>query len=427
MLKKKRHEHVLPDTMVPVESSADETEKSVRVIRRRSCRSSRARCSIFRFTRRHLPTFLFLVEGLSSFFYRRKLKKTLRPMGFRRMSFIGYSKFRVVPSRFLFKRFSVFVAFLFVFGSLNFGEAHSLHEGHFLDFPFSVEESGFLVDEEGYFTKAVPAETGDGDWVGIAGVHTVQPGETVSQVASSYGLKNSTLIWENNLEEPFYLRVGQKLAIPPEDGVSHPVKEGESIEKIAEKYKIDSKLIAQANNIVDGVIQKNVKIFIPGGKKLVEQEVKPRAIAFARDSSSNRASKNVGTISKVNVVPSVGKKLIFPTKGEITQRYHSGHYAVDIANRSKPPIWAAAGGKVIKAGGGWNGGYGNYVIIDHGDGFQTLYGHMAEYYVEVGQTVSQGQVIGKMGNTGRVYGVTGIHVHFEVRQDGVKKNPANYY
>ena len=89
---------------------------------------------------------------------------------------------------------------------------------------------------------------------------------------------------------------------------------------------------------------------------------------------------------------------------------------------------AGAGGAVIKASSGtWGNGYGTYVIIDHGDGVQTLYGHMSSLNVVEGQWINQGDVIGIMGNTGRVYGATGIHTHWEVMVNGVKVNPANYY
>ena len=92
-----------------------------------------------------------------------------------------------------------------------------------------------------------------------------------------------------------------------------------------------------------------------------------------------------------------------------------------------PSIWSAKAGTVkLAAYSGWNGGYGKYVIVDHGNGLQTLYAHMNKVYVTEGQSVSEGQVLGQMGNTGRVYGVTGIHLHFEVRQDGARMNPWNY-
>jgi murein DD-endopeptidase MepM/ murein hydrolase activator NlpD len=109
-----------------------------------------------------------------------------------------------------------------------------------------------------------------------------------------------------------------------------------------------------------------------------------------------------------------------------TQYFHPGHYAVDIQTKGGGPIFAAEAGTVIRAETGWNGGYGNVIEIDHGNGLVTLYGHNKELYVKVGDTVARGQEISWMGNTGQVYGATGIHVHFEVRVNGVKKNPLLY-
>ena len=117
---------------------------------------------------------------------------------------------------------------------------------------------------------------------------------------------------------------------------------------------------------------------------------------------------------------------IRPTSGSITQGYHSGHLAYDIADSSRPPIYAAAGGTVVHASSGtWGGGYGNNIIIDHGNGYKTLYAHCTELYVQEGDEVTQGQVIAKMGNTGNVRGRTGIHLHFELIYNGVKINPSN--
>ena len=101
---------------------------------------------------------------------------------------------------------------------------------------------------------------------------------------------------------------------------------------------------------------------------------------------------------------------------------------MDIGDRSRPPVWAAGGGTIVKASSGtWGGGYGNHVIVDHGGGLQSLYAHLGTLNVYKGQYVNQGDILGMMGNTGRVYGVTGIHLHWEVRKNGVKHSPYNYY
>ena len=110
----------------------------------------------------------------------------------------------------------------------------------------------------------------------------------------------------------------------------------------------------------------------------------------------------------------------------ITQYFHAGHYALDMQEKGGGPVYAAEAGTVTRADTGWNGGYGNIIEIDHGNGLITLYGHNKSFDVSAGQTVQRGQKIANMGNTGLVYGATGIHVHFEVQVNGVKKNPLVY-
>ncbi|MBI5754615.1 M23 family metallopeptidase [Candidatus Peregrinibacteria bacterium] len=329
---------------------------------------------------------------------------------------------RVTP-RFLFKRFVAFIGVFFVVSSFQFSEASSA-ESFLEGYGYSLQEASFIMNEEGYLTQVVPAETEDGNWEGIAGTHTVAPGETLSQIATSYGLLPSTVIWENDLSNSNLLQIGQKLRILPADGVSYKVKKGDSLEKIGGKYEIDSKAIASSNNI-SGVIEPGQMIFLPGAKKIYEA---PKYIASSSGTPvRNNTSASVGTISKVNVTPQSNKTMVFPTTGVITQGFSSAHYGVDISDPSKANVWVAASGTVKKAATGWNGGYGNMIIVDHGDGLETLYAHLDAFYVEVGQEVEQGEVIGRQGNTGRTYGRTGIHLHFEVHENGEKRNPKYYY
>jgi murein DD-endopeptidase MepM/ murein hydrolase activator NlpD len=122
--------------------------------------------------------------------------------------------------------------------------------------------------------------------------------------------------------------------------------------------------------------------------------------------------------------PSRTISMILPAKGEFTQKHRPEHAGWDIANSEKPPVYAAAEGRVAEVGvSGWNEGKGNFVLIDHGDGIESLYAHLDTISVEVGQTVLQGDEIAIMGNTGRVYGEDGIHLHFGVTVDGVQFSP----
>jgi murein DD-endopeptidase MepM/ murein hydrolase activator NlpD len=121
-------------------------------------------------------------------------------------------------------------------------------------------------------------------------------------------------------------------------------------------------------------------------------------------------------------IAGVGGKFIWPTQGIITQYPVSYHMAVDIANASAPPVAAGDSG-VVSYSGCLKYGYGCHIIIDHPEGFQTLYGHMQALYANVGDKVARGQVIGRMGSTGRS---TGTHLHFEIRKNGVLLNPLSF-
>jgi len=333
----------------------------------------------------------------------------------------------------LFKRYTAMVALLFVAGSISPYSTYAVEMnagefGAYID--TSSFESGIVADTEGYLTKFNPqTNEGDRSTMNDRFEHTVAPGETLSTIANSYGLKTKTVLWENNLANANSIRVGQKLMIPPVDGVTHTVAKGESLEKIAGEYSVETEVIERQNKLLSSVVKEGDEIYIPGGQPLVVDIPAPAVRATpARVGTSTRVAATPVALSGSSNIPASGKPLIFPTRGKITQGYRPGHYAVDIADRSMPPVWAAASGKVVKASSGtWGGGYGNHVVIDHGNGMSTLYAHLDYLSVGLGDVVDQGQVLGRMGRTGRVYGVTGIHLHFEVIKNGVKQVPSNFY
>lgn len=325
------------------------------------------------------------------------------------------------------KRALGFVAFFTIVTSFTpniaFSDAAYSYEqiaaGPMLTSNIIADDSGFIIPVNPQTDEADRSEMSDKI------THKIQSGETLSTIAELYGLKTQTLLWENNMGTGSILKVGNELVIPPVDGVSHTVKSGQSLAKVATLYGVEESVIMKQNGLNSETIAAGDSIFIPGGKQIA-----PPAPTYTapRDSVVGTSSASRVALSATTATPAVGKFLIYPTRGSITQGYYSWHRAVDIADRSKPPIWAAAGGTVIKASSGtYGGGYGNHVIIDHGNGVQTLYAHMDYLTVSQGQYVTQGEVIGRMGNTGRVYGVTGIHLHFEVRDNGVKQYPANYW
>ncbi len=271
-----------------------------------------------------------------------------------------------------------------------------------------------VITEDGFLLKPAINST-EGDRTGFSEIfiYTVENGDTLSTIAQRFHIKKETLMAENNLWNPNRLRVGAKIKVLPVDGLSHVVKKGETIEKIAKKYKVEMETLITQNQLeVDEELDINRALIIPGAKR--------EAPTYFVDTAPANAANYSGPKAAVG-------RLIWPAAGQLTQGYHRRHTAIDIGNRAKGPIYAAAAGKVIKAQGGWNGGYGNMIIIDHGNGMQTLYAHNEKLYVTVGQYVEQGQTISWMGRTGRVYGPTGIHLHFEVRIKGVKYNPMNFF
>lgn len=270
-----------------------------------------------------------------------------------------------------------------------------------------------VMTEDGFLLKpAINSTEGDRTGFSEVFVYTVESGDTLSTIAQRFSLKKETLMAENNLWNPNRLRVGTKIKILPVNGLSHIVKSGETLDKIAKKYKIEKETIIVQNQLVEEEeLVANATLIIPGAKR--------SAPVYASYTAPSAPANYSG--------PSAVGRLIWPAVGKLTQGYHRRHSAIDIGNRSKGPIYAAAGGKVIKARTGWNGGYGNVIIIDHGNGMQTLYAHNEKLYVTEGQYVEQGQTISWMGNTGRVYGPTGIHLHFEVRIKGIKYNPMNFF
>jgi murein DD-endopeptidase MepM/ murein hydrolase activator NlpD len=242
--------------------------------------------------------------------------------------------------------------------------------------------------------------------------YRVQEGDTVSSISQKFGVNMDTIIWENGLKSVDAIKVGQILKILPVSGVRHTVKRGETIYSIAKDYQVD------AQNIIDypfNTFSNDETFALAAGQELmIPDGIKPKEVII---DTTRYTAKTVAPIPGV-----VGEgNFMWPTSGHISQKFYWYHQAVDIANPSNPDIVASQGGTVTTAG--WNaGGYGNYVVINHGNGYQTLYAHMVtnSVVVKAGQKVNQGQKIGVMGSTGRS---TGTHLHFEVIGPNGKLNP----
>ena len=252
--------------------------------------------------------------------------------------------------------------------------------------------------------------------------YTVTQGDALFSIAKQFNVKPETVLWANYdilQDSPDSLRVGQKLEVPPVDGVYYKMQEGDTLQSIADKFSatVDDILNWPGNNIdlTDPKIEPGSYVMIPGGHREFVQWIIP-TVARGRSGTANLG----GTACGEGPVGSTA--FIWPSGNHSVSgnEYWSGHLGIDIAAGLGAPVWAADAGVVTIAQGGWNGGYGNVVMIDHGNGWITVYGHLSQINVVPCQGVAQGQVIGLAGSTGNS---TGPHLHFETRFNGGFVNP----
>lgn len=231
--------------------------------------------------------------------------------------------------------------------------------------------------------------------------YTVAEGDTIETIARQFNISTDTVLWANDLKRTSTIRAGQKLVILPISGVSYTIKAGDTVSEIAEKFHISQRELVEFNDLQDGRLVIGEKIIIPGGT----------LAPVSTSGSNNPPVKNVPKSSTKNAGTGFFSR---PMHGGIKTQGIHGHNGIDIAGTIGTPIIAARGGTVtlVRGGSGWNGGYGNYVVVSHGNGIQTLYAHMNSITVSQGETVTTGQQVGTLGNTGQS---TGPHLHFEVR------------
>lgn len=242
-------------------------------------------------------------------------------------------------------------------------------------------------------------------------LYRVQPGDTVFGIAEKFGLKPESIQWANeDLElNPDLLRVNDELVILPVDGVYHKVKKGDTLSKIARRYKVKPADIVNYpwNKLssVDDVLEPGRYLIVPGGEK----PFIPRTVSIYKGKIPEGARRGTGNF-------------VWPVSGTITQPFWRGHRALDIGSWYGSPVVASDSGYVVYAG--WdNSGYGNLIIIDHGNGYRTYYAHLSKILVRRGESVARGQRIGSVGSTGNS---TGPHLHFEIRLNNVLRNPIGF-
>ena len=256
--------------------------------------------------------------------------------------------------------------------------------------------------------------------------YVVNAGDTISSVAHMFNVSVNTVLWANSLTGKSILRAGQTLVILPITGINYTVKKGDTLQGIAKKYGgdhpsdtlsdiLDYNDITVASSLVAGQT-----IIIPSAEISTSDIGKIPSPTNSRSYSSEEPLldniKNWPAYPSCNYA-GAGCYFLRPIQGgHISQKLH-GHNGVDLAAPVGTSIVASAEGTVIinRINGAWNGGYGNFVVISHPNGSQTLYAHMSPKSVGIvsaGQHVNQGQLIGYIGMTGHT---TGPHIHFEIR------------
>ncbi len=266
--------------------------------------------------------------------------------------------------------------------------------------------------------------------------YEVKAGDSVYSIAESFSLKPASLLWTNYetlLDNPAFILPGQTLNIPPVDGVLWPWVKGNGLNKFSETLGVTPEDIINwpGNNLsMDTIgdfanpnITEGTKIFVPGGKReFVDQFL----VLIQRDTPAESALWGEGKCAITDVGPLGTSTYVWPTSEMRVSGYEwtpdVGHYGIDIGGKTGNPIYTVDNGVVVYAG--WSTwGYGNVVVVDHGNDLQTIYAHLDTISVTCNQSIYQGDTIGTMGSTGNS---SGPHLHFEIRQGSVRLNPHNY-
>lgn len=238
-------------------------------------------------------------------------------------------------------------------------------------------------------------------------VYVIRKGDTIGQIADMFDVSVNTILWTNDMKKGDPLKEGEVLLILPTSGVKHVVAKGETLAGIAKKYKVDVPSIMDFNDIETGEsLTVGQELFIPDAEIPATTTSSSGSTTKSGTKVSNGSSKVISGYF-INPVPELKRK---------SQGLH-GKNGVDLAAPTGTRVLASAPGKVIFAKLGWNGAYGNLVILQHSNGTKTVYAHLSKINVSAGQQVDRGQVIGLVGSTGRS---TGPHLHFEVHG---AKNP----
>jgi len=281
--------------------------------------------------------------------------------------------------------------------------------------------------------------------------HIVKTGDTLTFLSTLYGVKPEIIAFNNNLTADAALTPGSTLFIPAADAYIYFAQSDVKTADLARIYKVSESDLVDLNPAVQagGTITKDTLVFVPissvdqikqlnadESERVQQVQAKEQAQKIAEETARRRVAAISGvSYSVVTNIPADLKPDIdfaWPTDSRNIScgwYCYPGHTAIDIQDtaESTPAIYASAGGYVTEVRTGDSprsgNGYGNYIVVSHGDGYRTLYAHLSQVDVSVGQTIGKGAKIGNMGNTGNVWGITGIHLHFEIRKDSQIFNP----
>ncbi len=264
-----------------------------------------------------------------------------------------------------------------------------------------VNGSALLPDTGPYGSMADISDTKPES--GQIGLYVVRDGDSLSQIAQMFDVSVNTIIWANDIKRGSLIKPGQTLLILPVSGVKYIVKKDDTIQGIAKKFKGDTDDIIQFNGLSEnGDLSVGSEIIIPNGENSSYVPSPTTSSAIVRGTGG----------------PAYSGYYLRPVGNAVKTQGLHGYNGIDLAAPTGTPVLASASGDVIVSRGyGWNGGYGNYIVIKHPNGTQTLYAHLNEVIVSSSWHVVQGQIIGYVGATGKS---TGPHLHFEVRG---AKNP----
>ena len=234
--------------------------------------------------------------------------------------------------------------------------------------------------------------------------YTVRSGDTLGGITKRFGLTNlSTLIDVNGITNARALHEGQKLRIPSVDGLMYTVAKGNSLAGLSSKFNVPLEDLLDVNDLASQTLTVGQQLFIPGAKM-----------------DAAKLHEVLGDLFKIPISATYRISSKFGWRPDPFTGVRSYHTGIDLACPEGTPIRSAMNGKVAFVG--WSNVFGNYVIVNHPNGYQTLYGHLSASRVKKGQSVTQTTVIGLVGSTGYS---TGAHLHFTVYKNGRLINPSS--